>query len=498
MFFAALAIRGVINYYGYMETQPDIPSTESFIYMVGIKGSGMAALAQLLSQKGYRVTGSDTHETFFTDELLAKNNIPFIEGFNKKNIPLETGLVIYSAAYNTQTHPELRHALAAGLPCMEYTKALGLYSAAQPSLGIAGVHGKTTTTAMAGLIMKESGLPGSVLTGSVVPGFGDSAVCHTGDRFFIAETCEYRRHFLDFNPTVLLVTNIEEDHLDYFTDADDIFKAFCEYTNKLPEHGCLVYCADDPGSSKLAQWTREQRPDVHLVPYGEMAHGEYRITNIQQSQGTLSFFLGDAKVAFKLTIPGRHNIKNAAGALAAVKAISEAAGLEFTMTHTQQAKTALRQFTGTKRRSEILGEAGGVLFIDDYAHHPTAIRTTLEGFRDFYPHRRIVCDFMSHTYTRTDALLEEFARSFEAAGAVVLHKIYASARESYDGTVSGRTLYEKTIDHHDNVMYFHEPDDAVDHIRGMLRENDIFITMGAGDNWRIGKKIHDSLKEKNS
>jgi UDP-N-acetylmuramate--alanine ligase len=454
------------------------------VHMVGVKGTGMAALAELLVASGARVRGSDGPEKFYTDEILDAAGVPYFESFEAGNLDPSPDLVVHSAAYFTDSNPELIEAGRRGLPVLVYPAALGRFSEGFPvAAGIAGVHGKTTTTALAGIVARALSLPASVLAGSLVPDFGNRATLSLGDRLFIAETCEYKRHFLFFHPTAILVTSVELDHTDYFKDDDDIFRAFFEYTMKLPPGGLLVYCADEPGAAALASAVRHRRPDLKLVPYGLQAEGSFRVVDRRLVPGQSRFRLDGFSADFSLGIPGTHNVLNTAGACALVFSL---AGRAVTDTDLGPVTAALASFRGSRRRSQIVGEAGGVLVMDDYGHHPTAVGLTLKGLKDFYPDRRLVVDFMSHTYSRTKALLAEFAASFSAADEVVLHKIYSSARETDTLGIDGRTLFDATSRVHPRVRYFDEVLEAVPYYLETLKSGDLLVTMGAGDNWKAG------------
>ena len=472
------------------------------IYFVGIKGTGMAALAELFHRRGAEITGSDTTDHFYTDEILKDLGIPFFEGFDASHVKDAYKLVVYSSAYNPAAHPELLRARDLGLPILTYTEALGLLSSTVPSAGISGVHGKTTTTAMAGTLIKTLGLSGSVLAGSAVSNFGNRSTYSGGEDFFVAETCEYRRNFLSFHPRWLVITSVEEDHLDYFKDYADILAAFVEYGRRLAEGGTLVFCADDRGACEAAGKILSERPDLYGLPYGLTAEGPFRVSGVETVAGATRFRLDGFRTPFDVRIPGLHSVLNATAAVALVASIREELernsgcyGISCAGCVERKLAAGLAEFLGSKRRSEILGEAAGVLFVDDYAHHPTAIKTTLKGFRDFYPGRRIVADFMSHTYSRTKALLQDFSASFGSADLVVLHKIYASAREANDGSVSGRDLYEAARKLYPQVEYFDEPEEALPFLKRELRGGDLFITLGAGDNWRLGKTLFEALKK---
>jgi len=477
------------------------PEKEDKIHFIGIKGTGMCALAELMHNKGIYVSGSDSDEPFYTDMILKEMEIPYNESFDASHIEAPS-MVIHSAAYSAETNPEMAEAQRRGIPMYKYTDALGAYSAGFDSSGITGVHGKTTTTALAGTLIRGAGLPAQVLAGSAVDAFGGRSTLSLGDKYFVAETCEYRRHFLSFHPRRIVLTSVESDHQDYFPTYDDIREAFLEYGRRLPPDGELIYCADDVGASDVAVSLKRERPGVKLVPYGFSAPGDYGIESFEvrdeRAVMRLRFFPGE----LTLRVPGRHTALNAAAAMALTSSLVKAEfGSEgWNGERREGARKALADFSGSRRRSEILGEAGGILFMDDYGHHPTAIKTTLAGLKDFYPRRRLVVSFMSHTYTRTAALLDEFAASFADADVLVLHKIYASAREVYSGGVTGRTLFEKTREtlgpSPGRFYYAEEVEDGEGLLPEILKEGDLFITMGAGDNWRLGKKLFDHYRER--
>ena len=274
-------------------------------YFIGIKGTGMAALAELYTSLGARITGSDVEEVFYTDQILAQLPVTVLKGFSASHVE-EAGSIdfaVRSSAYGDD-HPEVKAVREKGIPLFNYTQALGELSRYYASTGIAGVHGKTTTTGLTGTLLRELGLPASVLVGSGVSSFGGSASWCGGTRYFVAETCEYQRHFLDFNPRRIVLTSVEPDHLDYFQGYLDILSAFMEYIDLLPEGGELIYCADDPGAVEAAQRSSLERPDLKLIPYGETAEGPYRITLSRLEEGRNMFRLGCWDRDFVLPFPG--------------------------------------------------------------------------------------------------------------------------------------------------------------------------------------------------
>ena len=465
-------------------------------FLVGIKGTGLSAFAELLLSAGADVSGSDTAEKFYTDQVLMALGIPYKEGFSKDNITDDIDCVIYSSAYSPASNPDLAEAERRGIPMLEYTAALGAFSIAYDAGGIAGVHGKTTTTAITGTLLKTLGAPASVLAGSAVSNFGGRSTLVGGSQFFVAETCEYKRHFMSFHPKRIIITSIEPDHLDFYPTYQDIFNAFVDYAALLPKGGELIYCADDPGCLELRDVIAAKRPDIVLTPYGKNAIGGYKITSNVVSNGSNSFTVADFDRTFALHIPGRHIVLDATAALAMTVSIIKKWKGAVTSEDVEKIAAGFEAFHGSKRRSEIVGEAKGILFMDDYGHHPTAIKLTLEGIRNFYQGRRIIVDFMSHTYSRTEGLLEEFASCLGAADEVILNDIYASAREKNTGSDLDQRLYQAVCRHHSNVKYFKKPMDGFDYLASHLKTGDVFITMGAGDNWTVGKKLFEYFEAK--
>lgn len=483
------------------------------IHFVGIKGTGMAALVEILHNCGAVITGSDVSERFYTDEILEKLGLKALP-FSKDNISDSVQLVIYSSAYNAEKNPDLAEARKKGVPCLLYTEALGAYSERAYSAGICGVHGKTSTTGLAGTVLKELDLPCQVLAGSVINSFGNTCTytspgCANAEKhFFVAETCEYQKHFMSFCPKKIILTSVEPDHQDFYPTYKDIRDAFVEYILKLPQNGTLIYCADDKGAVETAKIAAGKRPDIQMIPYGENAYGDYKLTfgSVINEKNCFNISsLGD----FTLSVPGRHEVRDAVAAVALAAELLRTAGKN-PLDYVDNIRKGLSSFSGGKRRSEIIGRGktksgNSVIVIDDYGHHPTAVKTTLSGYRDFYSGRKIIVDFMSHTYSRTQALLDEFASSFIGADEIILHKIYSSARENAaDFSINGHTLFEKTKEYFKNVHYFEEILDASDFVLELLDstldktkypDGYLFVTMGAGDNWKLGKKILEELEK---
>jgi len=476
------------------------------IHFVGIKGTGMAALVEIFFHKGAVITGSDVSERFYTDEILEKLGLKALE-FSEKNIDERIQYVVYSSAYKLDVNPDLKAAVKKGIPCILYTQALGMYSELAYSCGICGVHGKTSTTGLTGTILKELPLPSQTLAGSIIKSFGDTCTFTSpliekeNNSIFVAETCEYQRHFMSFHPQKIILTSVEPDHQDYYPTYEDIRAAFVDYACLLPQNGDLIYCADDEGACDTVSIVSKLRSDINLIPYGVKAEGRFKLTflGVENEENRFNISsLGD----FALKVPGKHEVMDACAAVALAVRLLEQKGLKVS-DYLNDIRTGLINFAGGKRRSEIIGEfknknGASVLVVDDYGHHPTAVKTTLEGYREFYSGRKIIVDFMSHTYSRTQALLSEFSQSFGSADKVILHKIYSSARENpSDFTITGKTLFEETKKNIGDVNYFEEILDARDFayeevnkvLDSKYPDGYLFVTMGAGDNWKLGKAL---------
>lgn len=489
------------------------------IHFVGIKGTGMAALVEILYYKGAIITGSDVNEHFYTEEILQKLGLKSLS-FSEDNITEKIQYVIYSAAYKLDVNPDLIGATKKNIPCILYSEALGLYSQKAFSCGICGVHGKTSTTGLTGTILKEIDLPSQVLAGSIIKSFGDTCTFtsplikdnnqdNNQKNIFVAETCEYQRHFMSFCPQKIILTSVESDHEDYYPTYESIRDAFVEYVCKLPPNGDLIYCCDDNGATEVCNIVKKLRNDINFIPYGTTAAGNFKLeygkVENEQNSFKISLFNDD----FFLKVPGKHEVMDAVAATALVCRLLESYNKN-PKDYKEQIKIGLQKFVGGKRRSEIISQfknnnGDDVIIIDDYGHHPTAIKTTLEGFRAFYKNRKIIVDFMSHTYSRTQALLDGFSKCFSSADMVILHKIYSSARENpKDFNVNGKTLYEETCKHFnkENVFYSEEILDAKEFVINQLnqklldnyKDGYLFITMGAGDNWVLGKEVEKCFR----
>ncbi|MCB8815723.1 UDP-N-acetylmuramate--L-alanine ligase [Desulfosporosinus shakirovi] len=444
------------------------------IHFVGIKGTGMSALAQISTQiDGATITGSDVEESFYTDSVLKRANIPVL-GFSPTNVE-NADLVVTSAAYTNQ-HPEIARALDLNIPVLSYPQYLGHLLAKKRGICVTGTHGKTTTTAMMGLVMLKAGFDPTIVVGSDVPSIGGNA--HTGKgEFFLAESCEYRRHFLNYSPEHLIITNIEFDHPDYFKDLEDVISAFAELAVKVPEHGHIYVWDEDPNRKSL-------KSDAPVTTFGLSESADIRATEIlfKDEKSSMKIIIkGQYMGNLDLHVAGRHNIVNALATIALCYEI----GIPI-----KEILSSLRQFNGTKRRFEHVGSnTNGALIVDDYAHHPTEIRTTLEGARLSFPDRRIRAIFQPHTFSRTEKLLLEFSQAFQGADEVVIADIFASARELDHYTVSAPNLAEMILKQGIEARYIGTLDDIKLYLNETLAPEDLVLTLGAGDIYKVGLEI---------
>lgn len=451
-------------------------------YLIGIKGVGMTALAQHLKARGFDVSGSDTHEKFFTDAVLRRHRIPFAEGFSARNVPGKAELVVASSAYNDK-NPEVKEARRRGYRILSYAQALGELFNKKYGIAVCGSHGKTTTAALLGFVFQKAGLRPDVMVGSEVPQFRGNALA-LGGKHFIAETDEYQNKFRYFKPKTILLTNIDYDHPDYFASPAAYRNTFHNFIKRLPKGGLLVACGDDAEVCKILQATRAK-----ITVYGlgqDYSHIRANKTirtcwigrNVRVRNGRWQFdaYRSDTRFgSFTLRIPGRHNVLNALGVIA----LASAYGIK-----REIVRMALAGFRGTRRRFEYRGKYRGAMLTDDYAHHPAEIKATLKAARELYPKKRIIAVFHPHTYTRTKVLLGDFAKAFADADEVIVLDIYGSAREKHGG-VSSKDLVRLASASHANIRSIPTIPRSALYLKKRLKKGDILLTLGAGDVWKL-------------
>ena len=453
--------------------------TKKRIYFIGIKGVGMTALAQLYQSMNYDVIGSDVVDKFFTDEVLQKSNISYFEGFKITNIPLDIDFFIISGAYYQKgiksQNIEVNEVLNRGLPILTYSQALGKISESYISLGVAGSHGKTTTSALLAYTMQELGEDPFAIIGSMVPQFGGNArISKNGSEYLVAECDEYQNHFLDFNPNAIILNNIDFDHPDFFPNRDIYYQSFVKFILKLPENGFAVVNGDD---DLIREYILENEDiNVDLVTFGISQDNDFYLDD-----DDFIFYKNKKLIKLELSIIGKHNKINALGVFSLLYKLNyDIKGIV----------AGIKKFVGVKRRMEFKGKSqNGTLIYDDYAHHPSEIKATLEGVKEYFVDKKIYCAFQPHTFSRTKALINDFADSFINIEKLYLFDIYGSAREG-EGDISIKDLLNLIQSRYPelNVEYVSHFDDVVSELKN-LSSQDVFITMGAGNIWLLGEKV---------
>jgi UDP-N-acetylmuramate--alanine ligase len=458
------------------------------IYMIGIKGVGMTMLAQYLAAHGINVSGSDGPEKYMTDPVLKQAGINVIEKFDINNIPVDTDLIIYSTAYNAETNNEVAAALSGKVKVMTYAQALGEVFNQKYGIAVVGSHGKTTITAWLGYVMKMSGLDPSVMTGACVPQYDGCALVGSSD-YLVIEADEYQNKLEYYQPKAVLLNNIDYDHPDFFPTEEDYKNAFIEFIKKIPSKGFLVANYDDPIIRKIAQVNCKGK----VITYAIDETADYVAYDLKSNDGKQYFKvklgvedvdddmdearaeeLGD----FSISLSGRHNVANA------LAVIATAVELNIELF---KIRKYLEEFSGTARRLELKGEFKGAAIIDDYAHHPTEIKASLEALRQKYGKRKLIVAFHPHTFSRTKALFNGFIESFTEADELIILDIYGSAREKQGG-VSARDLVEKIKVKHE-VKYIPTLMECENYLRENIQRNDVVVLMGAGDIFRVGEGL---------
>jgi UDP-N-acetylmuramate--alanine ligase len=455
-------------------------STARHVHLVGIGGSGMSGLAQLLLEQGKRVSGSDARASAITGHL-ERAGARIHVGHAADQVG-KADLVIISAAV-AAANPEVAAARARGIPVLSHAEVLGLLVAGARGVAIAGTHGKTTTTALVGFLLERAGRDPTILAGSEMLNYGASVRLGQGAAV-VVEADVYDRRFLHLRPRVAIVTGVEADHLDYYRDLGEIREAFAAFTASLPDDGLMLACADDPLAPALPTPARR-------ATYGLGTAGDWRATAVRErAWGTDFVAIGPSgeRAAVRLPLLGRHNVANALAALA----VSTHAGVPL-----GEASAALADFRGTRRRFQRVGAAAGVTVIDDYAHHPTAVRVTLEAARAARAASAepgpIWVVFQPHTRNRTARLLDEFAAAFAAADAVFVTPIYEPVgREQEPLNVSGADLAARIAG--PPASYLPDLDAVVDQIAAAAPPATWVLTMGAGDVERVGPLVLEKLR----
>jgi UDP-N-acetylmuramate--alanine ligase len=450
------------------------------IHFVGIGGIGMSGIAEFLHNQGLEITGSDMKKTDITAHLETLG-IRIYEGHDPKYIK-DMDVVVKSSAIRDD-NPEVAAARAQKIPVIRRAEMLAEITRMSYSIGIAGTHGKTTTTSMAGMVLEAAGLEPTIIVGGKVMNFGSNNVMGSG-KYIIVEADEYDHSFLSLSPIIAGITNIDSDHLDCYQNYDNIKKAFVEYANKVPFFGCVIACLHDPGIQEILPLINKK-----VVTYGTSRQADVQAINIKMEGFKAeydalykSYCLGK----IKMQVTGKHNILNSL--------LAVAMGLELDVPFASIQK-GLSEYKGVYRRFELKAEINGIALFDDYAHHPTEITATLEGFRES-TRRRIVVIFQPHLYSRTRDYHQEFGRAFFSCDALILAPVYPAREQPIPGITSKLIADAAVQSGHHNVTCLEDNSEIVDTAMKMLKPDDILITMGAGNIWQYGEEIIKLLNKK--
>jgi len=463
------------------------------VYVIGIKGSGIIGIVEILHSRGIAITGSDTDEKFFTNEILDRLGISYFEKFDPGNIPEDVDLIIYSTAYNENNSAEFRAAKESGKPMVSYPEILaGLFNA-KYGIAVAGTHGKTTTSAWLANTLKEAGMDPAAIIGSKVTNWGGNALAGNGE-YFVAETDEYQGKLELYDPKSVILTSCDFDHPDFFENFEKYKETFVEFVKKIPKTGLLAVWGDSVDTLSIAENAK-----CRILSYGFSDENDLMVemvdTKIQEEIAekldverekfqTFKIFHGKQELGkFEIRLFGRHNVLNAA----AVITVCYFLNLDM-----EKVREAMKNFRGTSRRFEYIGERNGAILIDDYGHHPEEIKATLKAAREVYPEKNIWAVFHPHTFTRTKALLSEFSQSFGDADKVIVLDIYGSAREVQGGVHSQELVDLINKFDFNKAQYIPTIKEAVKFLKSEIDDNDVVLAIGAGNVW----EVVDKLKEK--
>ncbi len=443
------------------------------IHFIGIGGISMSGLAQVMIKNNYVVTGSDRSDSHITCKLEDMGIKVYI-GHDEENVK-GADLVVYTAAVHND-NPELSYARKAGIKAIDRAECLGaLMKLYKNAVGVSGTHGKTSTTSMIAHALVGADVDPTISIGGELDLIGGNMKVG-GKEIFVTEACEYTNSFLKFYPTIALITNIEEDHLDFFSGIDEIIESFRAFARLTGENGVVIACGDDDNVRKTLK-----DEDLKVYYYGMSKKFDYYPKNIVYDNGMGEFdiyFRNDFCCHIKLKVPGEHNVKNALAAIAVCREL----GIDC-----DTAARGIETYTGVHRRFEKKGMVNGALVIDDYAHHPTEIKATLSTAVKL-EYNKLYCIFQPHTYSRTKALWDRFLEAFDDADELIVIDIFA-AREVYDGVTRSSELARQIANRGVNAKYMESFDVVYDYLKKELSEGDILFTMGAGDVYKIGDRL---------
>lgn len=449
------------------------------VHFVGIGGIGMSGIAEVLLSQGFNISGSDKVLTDVTKRLM-DIGIKVYEGHNPENLK-DVDVLVYSSAVHTD-NPEVQAAYERKIPVIKRSEMLAECMRMKYGIGIAGTHGKTTTTSMVGLVLTEGNIDPTIIVGGKLSGLGGTNARLGQGEYIVVEADEFDRTFLKLTPTIAAITTLESEHLDTYKDLDDIKGAFIEFANKVPFYGFVVLCLDEPALQDIIPQINKK-----IFTYGLTTQADIRAIEIKHNGFSSSYvvkYKNNELGEIKLKIPGVHNIKNSLVAVC----IGMELGIPF-----QTIKKALESFTGVYRRFEVKYN-NELMVVDDYAHHPTETSATLAGIRSGWD-RRLVAVFQPHLYSRTKEFYQEFGRSFLNSDVFICTDIYPAREEAIEG-VTGELISNTAKKFgHKEVYYVPNKEDVPAFLNNIKRKDDIIITMGAGDIWKYGEKFIELIKK---
>ncbi len=438
----------------------------------------MSGIAEILINQGFEISGSDMNKSENT-EYLESLGATIFYGHSEKNIE-NSEVVVYSSAVKIDENSETLAAIKKNIPLLRRAEMLSEVSRLNYTLAVAGTHGKTTTTSIAGLIMIKAGIDPTVIVGGRLRGLGGTNARLGKGGWTVVEADEYDRSFLQLLPTISIINNVEPEHLDIYKDFDDLKETFIEFSNKVPFYGFCAVCLDDQGVKEILSNIKRK-----IITFGLSRHADVRAENIQYDQRSTKCTVIIKNVVMGelvVNIPGIHNIKNALGAIA----VTHEMGVPFNVI-----QEAIAEFSGVYRRFEIKGEKNGVLYIDDCAHHPTEVKATLQAARSGWKDKRIICIFQPHTFTRTQAFYKDFGKSFDDADILVLTDVYPAREKPIEG-VTGKLIADSAVNYgHKNVVYIQDSNNLYSELKNIIKEGDLVLTVGAGDIWKLNNKFFE-------
>jgi len=451
------------------------------VYVIGIKGSGVVAIVEILKTMGIEIVGSDTHEKFFTDEVLRKLGVKYTEGFNVENLPDDADLILYSSSYNENNNVEIAEAKKRNLKMISYPQMLAELFNEKYGIAVCGTHGKTTVSALLADTLKKAGADPDAVIGSRVVEWGSNALIGRGE-YFVIEADEFQNKLKLYDPNAAILTSVDWDHPDSYPTFAQYKKAFSDFVSKIPKTGFLVVWGDSVATNEVAGACQGK-----IIKYGFQEDNDAII----EKRGTESVegkiyqefeivYNGKSLGEFKTQLVGDHNLLNAAAVIVACHELN---------VDLANVSEAVASFQGTSRRFEYIGERNGAILIDDYGHHPEEIKATLRGTRGLYPEKNIVAVFHPHSYSRTEAFLQDFAQSFDDADQVIVLDIYGSAREN-SGKVSSKNLVDLINKYsHGKAEYIPTIDEAAEFLKDRIGPDDVVLSIGAGNVFEVVKKL---------